>query len=117
DTAFDHCLDGRLAIENRSSIDELGPAVGHVVCEKQVQSLEHADQRGGAGQLVLAQRTVPFAALHPVPAAFGYAEECSPFRIAAAPGIYQPENRLHSGAGQSPTITLAGKCLQNGMSR
>src|SRR3546814_6632416 len=59
DAAFDHRLHRRLAVEDRPAILQHGPAIGHGVGEEQVKPLEHADQRGGPGQLILAQHAVP----------------------------------------------------------
>src|SRR3546814_1787016 len=77
DAAFDHRLHRRLAVEDRPAILQHGPAIGHGVGEEQVKPLEHADQRGGPGQLILAQHAVPAAGLHPVPGAFRSEEHTS----------------------------------------
>jgi hypothetical protein len=76
--------------KDRPAIGQTWPTVSHGIGKKQVQTLEHADQRRGARELVLAERAGPGPGLHPVPRTGRYAEQRRTFGIVAAPGPDKP---------------------------
>src|SRR5690625_6453339 len=79
-----------------------------------MESLVETDQRGGSGQLVLAQNADPCSSLHPIPGALENSQKSGPFSIAASPRGDEAHHRLDSGSRQPAAIFFARESLKRG---